>query len=239
MAACILACTAARRKPNAVQGLALACAATLALDPEAATDAGFQLSYASVAGILLAGGPAARALSRPRLDERLTPANARSRARRAGGWLRARVVEGLCISVSASVSGAAIALATFGALCPGGILVNLVLVPLSGPPVVLGMLSIALTPLGWMDPLRMLINGIAAWWLRGMAEVAGACSLLPGMSLQARWQSEAHAMATTVAVLGTLLLQPREPAGWRLLIRPLVALLAGLAVGMTAVRATG
>ena len=71
MAACILACTAARRKPNAVQGLALACALTLALDPEAATDAGFQLSYASVAGILLAGGPAARALARPGMAERL------------------------------------------------------------------------------------------------------------------------------------------------------------------------
>jgi len=233
MAACILACTVARRKPNAVQGLALACAITLILDPEAATDAGFQLSYASVAGILLAGAPAARAVSRPGLAEQLTPRGARSRARLLAGWLRARALEGLCISLAAGMAGAAIALGTFGTLCPGGILANLVLVPLSGPPVVLGMVSITLMPLGPCDPLRHLLNGLAAAWLHGMAELATLLARIPGMTFAAQWQGGGHEAATATAVLGVMLLQPREPAGWRLLLRPLAALLAGLALGMT------
>lgn len=233
MAACILACTTARRKPNAVQGLALACALTLVLDPEAATDAGFQLSYASVAGILLAGGPAARALARPGLAERLTPKNARTLRLRFVGWLRARMIEGLCISLAASVAGAAIALSLFRTICPGGILANLVLVPLSSLPVVVGMLSIALTPFSWLDAVRHVLNGVAAGWLHGMAAIATRFSEIPGMSMDAQWQSSAYATATTVAVLGVMLLQPREPAGWRLLLRPLAVLLVGLFLGAT------
>jgi hypothetical protein len=54
MAAGILACRLLERRSNPVQGLAAAGALTLLLDPEAAGDAGFQLSYLSVAGILLA-----------------------------------------------------------------------------------------------------------------------------------------------------------------------------------------
>ena len=231
MAACILACTVARRKPNAVQGLAVACALTLVLDPEAAQDAGFQLSYASVLGILLAGGPAARALGKPGLATRLTPADARTGRRWAADWLRARTSEGLCISAAATTSGTAISLGAFGSLCPGGVLANLVLVPLSGPPVVLGMASIALLPFGWADGIRHLVNSVAATWLHAMAWLAEPLARVPGMSMAAHWRDPRLGAATACAVLLTLLLQPREPPGGRLLLRPALVLLAGLLLG--------
>lgn len=234
MAACILACTVARRKPNAVQGLAVACALTLLLDPEAASDAGFQLSYASVAGILLVGAPAARALSRPTPAIRLTPAEARPAWRVRLEWLRARATEGLCISLAASTASTALTLGAFGALCPGGVVANLLLVPLSGPPVLLGMLSTALAPVGAADGPRRVVNGLAAAWLRGMAALSGWLAEAPFMSAPAHWRVPPAGAATAVAVLLTMLLQPPEPAGWRLLARPLVVLLAGLALGAAA-----
>ena len=53
------------RDTPALQSLALACAVTLLLSPEACADAGFQLSYAAVLGIIVAGGPAAELCARP------------------------------------------------------------------------------------------------------------------------------------------------------------------------------
>lgn len=231
MAACILACTVARRKPNAIQGLATACAVTLIFDPEAATDAGFQLSYASVAGILLVGGPAARSLAQPTLAVRLSPASALSVGQKIRAWLRARLLEGLAISIAASTAASAITLGVFDSLCPGGVLANLVLVPLSGPPVILGMASIALAPLSWADLLRRLLNSLAAAWLDGMASLAGWLASVPGMSLSAQWRDPWAGVVTAIAVLLTMLLQPQEPAGWRLLARPACILLVGLLVG--------
>ncbi|MFZ9202119.1 MAG: ComEC/Rec2 family competence protein [Opitutales bacterium] len=231
MAACILACTLARRRPNPIQGLATACVVTLVLDPEAATDAGFQLSYASVAGILLVGGPAARALARPALAERLSPTDAITRSRRIRAWLRARLLEGFAISLAASTAATAITLGTFGTLCPGGVLANLLLVPLSGPPVVLGMASITLGLFGWLDPLRQGVNTLAAGWLHGMAQVAEWLACIPGMTLPAYWREPLVGTVTTSAVLLTMLLQPQKPAGGRLLAVPLLVLLAGLVLG--------
>lgn len=231
MAACILACTLARRRPNPIQGLATACTLTLILDPEAATDAGFQLSYACVAGILLVGGPVARTLGRPALAERLSPPDAITRKQRARAWLRARLLEGFAISLAASIAATAITLGTFGTLCPGGVLANLLLVPLSGPPVVLGMTSVALSLVSWADPLRQIVNAVTAAWLHGMARIAEWLAYIPGMTLTAHWHEPQVGAVTTVAVLLTMLLQPHKPADGRLVIRPLLVLLAGLILG--------
>ncbi len=231
MAACILTCTLARRRPNPIQGLATACALTLILDPEAATDAGFQLSYASVAGILLVGGPVARTLAHPTLAERLSPPDAITRSRRARAWLRARLLEGFAISLAASTAATAITVGTFGTLCPGGVVANLLLVPLSGPPVVLGMISISLSLISWADPLRRIVNAVAAGWLHGMACIAEWLACIPGMTLPAYWHAPLFGFATATAVLLTMLLQPSRPTDGRLLVQPLLVLLLGLAIG--------
>src|SRR5205814_8445836 len=62
MAVAGLAATAAGRPRSRWYALLLAAAATLALNPLAAGDAGWQLSFAAVAGILVLAPPLRRAL---------------------------------------------------------------------------------------------------------------------------------------------------------------------------------
>ena len=231
MAACILACTVLQRRSNPLQGLFLSCVITLVLDPQAATDAGFQLSYASVAGILLVGSPAAKYFSRPGLAERQTPKEAVPKIVRAGRWLRARIAEGFCISVAASTAGAPIVLSVFGTLCPGGIFANLLLVPLSGLPVILGMLSVGLSLFTWLDDLRHCVNSIAAGWLHGMACLAEILALIPFMTTSAHWRSEWIGACATLSVLGIMLWQFHQPASEKTLARPFVVLLVWLVSG--------
>lgn len=232
MAAGILACRLLERRPNPVQGLAAAGALTLLLDPEAAGDAGFQLSYLSVAGILLAGSPAARDAAGPTLAERLTPEDARRPGDRRRAWLRGKAAEGLCVSAGATLAGACTVVSLFGQFPAGGVLVNVVLVPLSSVPLALGMGSVALTPLGWADPLRLTLNTLGAVWLEGMAGLAGAAAGIPGMSWDVGWLHPACGSGATAGMLALLLLNA-EARGWRaLLLRPLAALaLAWVALG--------
>lgn len=230
MAAGILACRLAERRPNPAQGLALAAALTLLLDPEAATDAGFQLSYLSVAGILLAGAPAAQDAAKPTPAERLTPPDARGRLDRGLAWARARAAEGLCVSAGATLAGAATVLGLFGQISLLGILVNVLLVPMATVPLGIGMASVALTPLSWADPLRLVLNAAGARWLEGMAGVASAAAEVPGMSSEATWRAPWMAGAAATAMLGAMLANA-EAQGWRrLLLRPAaLALLLALA----------
>lgn len=223
MAAGILACRLLERRANPVQGLAAAGALTLLLDPEAAGDAGFQLSYLSVAGILLAGSPAARDAAEPTLAERLTPEEARRPADRRRAWLRRKVAEGLCVSAGATVAGLGTVVSLFGQFSAGGVLVNVVLVPLAAVPLALGMASVALTPLGWLDPLRLTLNTLAAAWLEGMAGLAGAAAAIPGMSWELAWRHPALGEAATLGMVA-LLLANSAAEGWRrLLLRPIAA----------------
>jgi competence protein ComEC len=219
MAAGILACRLLERRPNPVQGLSAAGAVTLLLDPEAAGDAGFQLSYLSVGGILLAGAPAARDLATPTLAERLTPADARRPEDGRWAWLRGKIAEGLCVSAGATLAGLGTVVSLFGQLSAGGVLVNVAMVPLATVPLALGMTSVALTPLDWADPLRVGVNTLAALWLEGMAGLARAAAAVPGMSWELSWRNPALGDAATVAMLAVLLMNA-EAAGWRRLLLP-------------------
>ena len=171
------------RDTPALQSLALACAVTLILSPEACADAGFQLSYAAVLGIIAAGGPAAELCARPTEEERLTPAAAQTATQRLRWRVRKFLLGGLCVSLAATLAGAPLTLGLFGKASWGGILVNLVLVPLSEIPLMLGMASVACGVSDGLAWPAMWINGIAGAWLHGMTWIAQACAELPGLNL--------------------------------------------------------
>jgi competence protein ComEC len=172
------------RDTPALQSLALACAATLLLTPEACADAGFQLSYAAVLGIIVAGGPAAELCARPTEEERLTPAAAQTATQRLRWRVRKFLLGGLCVSLAATLAGAPLTLGHFGTASWGGVLVNLVLVPLSEIPLMLGMASVACGVSDGLAWPAMWINGLAGAWLHGMTWIAQACAELPGMNLE-------------------------------------------------------
>ena len=184
MAAFLWGGRAGERATPALQSLALACAVTLILTPEACADAGFQLSYAAVLGIIVAGAPAADLCARPTEEERLTPPEARTATQKLRWRARKFLLGGLCVSLAATLAGTPLTLGHFGTASWGGVFVNLVLVPLSEIPLMLGMASIAC---GMSDGLAwpaMWINGLAGAWLHGMTWIAQACAELPGMNLE-------------------------------------------------------
>ena len=184
MAAFLWGGRAGERDTPALQSLALACAVTLILAPEACTDAGFQLSYAAVLGIIAAGGPAANLCAQPTEEERLTPAEAQTAGQRLRWRARKFLLGGLCVSLAATLAGVPLTLGLFGSASWGGVFVNLVLVPLSEIPLMLGMASVACSVSDWLAWPATWLNGLAAALLHLMTWIAQACALVPTMNLE-------------------------------------------------------
>ena len=216
------------RATPALQSLALACAVTLLLTPEACTDAGFQLSYATVLGIIAAGGPAARGLTAPPAEERLTPASSRTAGQRLRSTARTFLLGGLAISTAATLAGAPLALGLFGATSWGGVLINLALVPLSEIPLILGMTSVALSPFDGLAAIASGLNGAAAVVLRAMAWLAEVGASVPGIQLELTlphgWLGPSGGALLAAIFLG----QAQARSAWRLLGVPALALLLWL-----------
>lgn len=230
MAACLWAGRAIGRGAAPVHALGTACFITLILSPEACADAGFQLSYLAVLALLLSGGPAAETLAAPDVAELSTPRSARSLSDRLRSSARRALTAGLCVSFAASAAGAPLTLAAFGTASWGGVFANLVLVPLSAPPLLLGMVSAACS--AW-EPLIVgatWLNGLAAAWLRMMGWLAEGMAAAPGLT--ARLES-LPAWATPLwgaLLVATLISQAESRDPWRLLGAPVAAGLLWLAV---------
>ena len=86
--------------------------------------------------------------------------------------------------LAATLAGAPLTLGHFGTASWGGVFVNLVLVPLSEIPLMLGMASVACSPIDWLAGPASWINGFAGAWLHGMTWIAQACAALPGLNLE-------------------------------------------------------
>ncbi|MDE0023101.1 MAG: ComEC/Rec2 family competence protein [Spirochaetaceae bacterium] len=125
---------ASGRHPGAVNVLALSALVIVATDPRSVHELSFQLSYAALLGILLAGPPLAR-----RLPGLLPPA-----ARAAAG-----------MAAGAQLTTLPLVLATFGRAHPIGLVSGLVLVPCTALFLWAGIGAVALSALsgGALDPL--------------------------------------------------------------------------------------
>lgn len=146
------------REHRAADALAVAAAATLAIDPRAWLDVGWQLSFAAAAGLIVAGPSVARRLS-------------------AGGvprWLAA----GLACTMIATVATAPIMLVTFGELSLIGLVANALVLPLVGVAVWSGALVAVFTPVA---PIAATVLAAPGGWAAGatlaVAEWADARSL--------------------------------------------------------------
>lgn len=228
MAAFLWGGRAGERDTPALQSLALACAVTLILTPEACTDAGFQLSYAAVLGIIAAGGPASDLCARPTEEERLTPPGARTRTQRLRWRARRFLLGGLCVSLAATLAGTPLTLGLFGAASWGGVFVNLVLVPLSEIPLMLGMASVACGVSDALAGPAAWLNGLAAALLHVMTWIAQACAVVPTMNLALAVPHRWLGPLGGALVAATFLSQAQARSLGRLLGWPAAALVAWL-----------
>jgi len=178
--------TVVLQRPSAPLGMVAAAALLIvAADPMAALDAGFQLSYAGVLGIML--------LRRPML------ARIPERLRR--GKLKP-LAESLVVSVAAFVATAPVAAHHFGQVAPISIVANLPAIPVSSLALVGIGVACAIEPLS--PALARLVADGASLALDAMRTIVDVAAAVPGghMSVaRPRWWLWAAAALACLAVL--------------------------------------
>ncbi|HVD59165.1 MAG TPA: ComEC/Rec2 family competence protein [Thermoleophilaceae bacterium] len=174
-----IAAMAASRPASRSYALLLAAAVTLAWNPRAWADPGWQLSFAAVAGILGLGLPLGRVLRRG--VEELLPCAPSALRRGANG-----LAEGMAITIAATVATAPLLGHHFGSVTPAGLLANLLALPAVAPAMWLGMLKIALGQVGAPGFLAAALGapaaipvGVIAWLAERFADLSFARVSLP------------------------------------------------------------
>jgi competence protein ComEC len=173
----------ASRPASRWYGLLLAAAVTLGLDPRAAADPGWQLSFAAVVAILVLASPLGLAL----------------RSRR----VPAPLAEAAALTTAATLGTAPLLALHFERVSIVSLPANLLAVPAVAPVMWLGMLAVAA---GAVLPVAAtLLNALAQYPLAYLGGLAHAAASLPGASAAARVPSPA-ALAGAYAGLALLAL---------------------------------
>ncbi len=156
MGAAALVATMSGRPSSRVFALLAAAAVTLALNPRATGDPGWQLSFAAVVGIFLIARPLRDALAM-RLGE--------------GAFSRA-VAEGGALTIAATLATAPLIATHFGTFSVASLVANILVLPAVAPAMWLGMITAALAqipfaPVEWLNAVNALLLGyiaqVAAW----------------------------------------------------------------------------
>jgi competence protein ComEC len=162
-AAVVLCGVALRREPDGMNALALTALAVLAVEPAAALDPSFQLSFGAVAGLLLWAA---------RMRRRI-PVEARRGGWRA--WLVEPLLQGACATLAASIATAPVLAFHFRQLPLLGLPANLAAIPLGTG---LTILATAAGVAASVHPLAAAPFLYAAWplaWaLRAVSDLAAA-----------------------------------------------------------------
>jgi len=217
MAVFIWAGQVSERRTPILQSLSLAGAVTLIFQPEAYNDPGFQLSYLAVLGIICAGAPAADILSGPSLEEQLTPKKSLTWHARWYGKIRRLLISGLCISAAATIAGTPLTLIYFQSASWAGVFANLILVPLSEVPLVLGMASLSLCVWDGFLPIAKWINGLAALTLDAMAALVKLFTVVPHLVYQTEVHAEGSGQLCVAMLIGCFLFQADSKSAVKLL----------------------
>jgi len=157
MGAAAIVAALAERPRSRWYALALAACATLAFDPRAAADVGWQLSFAAVVGILVFAAPLARLLRGP-----------------APGRLRGALAEAAALTIAATVATAPLMSFHFSTVSLVALPANLLAVAAEAPVMWLGMIAAALgqLPIAPLAPITWLAGNLAGY----IAAVAEACA---------------------------------------------------------------
>ena len=228
MAAFLWAGQSHERATPILQSLALACATTLILQPEASNDPGFQLSYLAVLSIILVGVPASQKLTTPTLAEKFTPRDEQSFSQRSLIYGKNFLLSGLCISLAATLAGTPLTLAYFNSASWGGIFANVILVPLSEIPLILGMISLTLSFSENLSPLAQGMNGVATLVLQGMTAIAQGLAQIPHLTLQGTASTWFSGPLCAMCLLVCFFKQAEEKSPYRLLGFPALILILWL-----------
>ena len=181
MVAMLEAAWMARRPSNPLAAIAAAALLTLLLNPLDLFSASFQMSYAVVGMILLLGLPLAERLQArwpafPDLPQAAWRWHHHGRA-----WLRRRALSVVSMGGAATLVSSLTSVEYFGVFVTGGLMANLLLMPLASLVIMTGVASLILGLAGavWVSRLcnecAGLVLGLIEWFIRLGARVPGAC----------------------------------------------------------------
>jgi competence protein ComEC len=198
----------------------LAVVVTLAANPRAAGDVGWQLSFAAVVGILLWSSRMARTMA----------------AGAGRGSPRRAVAEGIAVTVAATAATGPLMAHHFDAFSPAALPANLLALPAVAPAMWLGMLSalagqlplLPVEPLNWLNSLCLAYIAQVARWLASPEWALVDVRLATPVAMAVAY------LALLAGVEGVLaLVRRRDGLGLRGRAIPGLAVLAGVALLLT------
>jgi competence protein ComEC len=203
MGAAGIAATMLSRPSSRWYALLLAAAATLALNPRASADPGWQLSFAAVVGILLVGRPLGDRLARGCLELLREPDRPVPRALMRG------LADGAAITLAATLSTAPLVSFHFGSVPLAGPFANVLALPAVAPAMWLGMVKAALGLTGALlpavGPLAGLLGALVEMPLAYLRAVAERCADLPGSRMELPLASPGSVAAAYLALIAAAL----------------------------------
>ncbi len=201
------------RQRESLAALVASAVAVLLWQPQQLFTAGFQLSYAVVAAILLFGLPMAASL-RCQIDPwRFVPESSLSRWQLWVWGAVQKLSDTFSISLAATLGSTPLIIAYFGLLTPGALFLNLVLIPCASLAVMDGVLSVGLDLVGLPEAGAFLNRG--AWVvLAFMIWLVRLVLLIPGFFLEVEWRVSGLAYAALILIFSSSILL-RQPAARR------------------------
>jgi competence protein ComEC len=179
---------ALRRPANPAAALAFAALATLVVDPRQLFSASFQMSYGIVAAIVLLGLPLAETWQERAAVFRDLPKATWSWPQRTLEWLWRKTLAALALGFSTTLVSLVCGVLFFGLFTPGGLVANLVLIPVSSL-VIFGGFASLLLGLAGLGAVGAHFNLAAALTLRGMELAVAGLLQAPGFFLEMEFRA--------------------------------------------------
>ncbi len=203
---------ALRLPPNGIAALAAAALVVLVREPMALFSASFQMSYGVVIAILSFGLPLAEWLAARWPPWPDLPEIAWAGWQRWWAWGVRAFWPVLGLGVAAWLVGAVTGAAFYGVFTPGGLVANLLLVPLAMLVINAGFASIALGLAG-VGAASSLLNHAAVLVLAVMDTLIRLGQHIPGTWWTAQWREPWLGTVTLTVLLGAML--AGYASGWR------------------------
>jgi competence protein ComEC len=194
---------ALRRPVNPAAALAFAALAALVVDPRQLFSASFQMSYGIVAAIVLLGLPLAETWQERAAVFRDLPKTTWSWPQRALEWLWRKTLAALALGFSTTLVSLVCGVLFFGLFTPGGLVANLVLIPVSSL-VIFGGFASLLLGLAGLGAVGAHFNLAAALTLRGMELAVAGLLQAPGFFLEMEFRASWVGFAALGVVMAAI-----------------------------------